>query len=80
MQGRTPESLVEGWLETSWLLGIVAADHQRARKRTRGLPLVRGDDQLRALTGRHVGAQHTPCGLAALGFGARFLSWNPLSL
>lgn len=68
MQGRTPESLVEGWLETSWLLGIGVA----------GVILVvlglRRDDI--------IGWIFVVSGvaLAALGFGARFLSWNPLSL
>lgn len=65
---REPNSLVGEWLESGWLLGIGIG----------GLILIllglKRDDVL--------GPIFVLMGvaLAALGFGAQFLGWNPLSL
>jgi len=68
MQGRTPGSMVDYWMESSWFIGIGAA----------GVILIvlglRRDDI--------VGHIFLVAGLAlaVLGFGAQFFGWNPLSL
>ncbi|MGB5526759.1 MAG: hypothetical protein WBO43_02700 [Gemmatimonadota bacterium] len=68
MQSRTPGSMVNDWMDASWLIGIGAA----------GVILIilglRRDDI--------VGTIFLVAGLAlaVLGFGAQFFGWNPLSL
>ena len=68
MQARDPGSMVNDWMEASWLVGIGAA----------GVILIvlglRRDDiigKIFLLAG---------VALAVLGFGAQFFGWNPLSL
>ena len=68
MQARDPGSMVNDWMEASWLVGIGAA----------GVILIvlglRRDDiigKIFLLAG---------AALAVLGFGAQFFGWNPLSL
>lgn len=68
MGSRDQVSLVTGWMESSWLLGIGAT----------GVILIllglKRDDAVRPVF-LAVGIA-----LAAIGFGAHFLGWNPLSL
>jgi len=68
MQARDPGSIVNAWMDASWLIGIGAA----------GVILIvlglRRDDI--------IGHMFLVVGLAlaVLGFGAQFFGWNPLSL
>ena len=61
-------AIVGGWIDSAWLLGIAAA----------GVILIvlglRRDDTIGWIF------VATGLALAALGLGARFFSWNPLSL